>query len=188
MRRAYLPIPALSTRDQQRFHSLIDQRGPDECWPWLGRRNRRGYGSLHIGKVGYRASRLAYFLANGEDPKELGILHSCDNPPCVNPAHLSPGTQRENMQDAVRRGRMPRGENAPATYLVEAEVREIHALYATGEYSIAEVARMCGAHPGTVAGIVYARNWTHLGLPPLRGVRGAYKIGRPMFRRWGDRA
>jgi hypothetical protein len=73
----------------------------DGCWEWKG---CRSYGSISVeGKV-RRAPRVMWYLRHGSWPK-LDILHSCDNPPCVNPAHLSEGTKKENAQQAVERKR-----------------------------------------------------------------------------------
>jgi hypothetical protein len=98
----------------ERFWPKVDRRGPDECWPWLGATaGSHGYGAISVCTVGFgrklqRASRVSYVLANG--PLEVGMIvrHACDNPPCVNPAHLVSGTQYDNVQDMVERGRVHR--------------------------------------------------------------------------------
>lgn len=91
----------------ERFWEKVDKRGPDECWPWTGA-SGGGDGRGHIwgdGRI-VIASRLSVELATGQaPPEERNVLHSCDNPPCVNPRHLRIGTQAENVQDMVSRGR-----------------------------------------------------------------------------------
>lgn len=76
------------------------------CWEWRGMVESHGYGSIRLGKgKRMRAHRYSWSLYNGPIPKGLFVLHSCDYPRCVNPAHLRLGTQKENMQDRLRRNR-----------------------------------------------------------------------------------
>lgn len=83
------------------------------CWEWTGFKCSRGYGRMKVarasgeGRVSEGAHRVSWVLANGPIPDGSHILHSCDNPGCVNPAHLRPGTHAENMADAATRKRFP---------------------------------------------------------------------------------
>ena len=92
-----------------RFWSKVDRRGPDECWPWKGALIPNGYGSLGTVEVDGRvrtqvgAHRVSFFIANGYWPRM--VRHTCDNPPCVNPAHLLSGDAKSNAQDMLDRGR-----------------------------------------------------------------------------------
>lgn len=92
----------------ERLRERVDKRGPDECWPWIGAANREGgYGYLSTGGRGGRkvyAHRVAWELANGRPvPDGMVVRHSCDNPPCCNPAHLSIGTMLDNANDMLTR-------------------------------------------------------------------------------------
>lgn len=83
----------------------------DGCWAWTGGKWKTGYGFMQTPKYCkrkiVRATHVAWVTANGNAaiPDGLLVLHSCDNPPCVNPAHLRAGTQKENLADCVSRGR-----------------------------------------------------------------------------------
>lgn len=91
---------------EQRFWSNVDKRGPDECWPWTAHVNRKGYGRITADGRSRPAPQVAWSLANRcTFPVGLLACHSCDNPSCVNPAHIWPGTPSQNMLDAVRKGR-----------------------------------------------------------------------------------
>lgn len=89
-----------------RFWSWVDRRGPDECWEWRGTRHVRGYGHFSRDGRKFRAHRVAWELERGPIPEGMVVSHWCDNPPCVNPAHLMLTTQRINTIDAVNKGRI----------------------------------------------------------------------------------
>jgi hypothetical protein len=102
-------LPFLTAAVVERYWRRISMFGPDECWPWTGQTNNRGYGRLDIWTEGRHirllAHRVAVTLSAGSEIGEAVLMHSCDNPPCCNPAHLSRATQADNMQDALRKGR-----------------------------------------------------------------------------------
>lgn len=93
----------------QRFWRQVDcSRGLDGCWLWTGARDPNGYGRLGVGGRGtgtLLAHRVSLKLAGVELPDELCALHSCDNPPCVNPRHLRVGTRAENNREMFAKGR-----------------------------------------------------------------------------------
>ena len=93
----------------QRFWEKV-QKKSGGCWTWLGAKNNQGYGNFNVGGKFERAHRIAYCLSIGEVPAGLFVLHHCDNPSCVNPKHLFLGTQKDNMQDCLKKGRFPVGE------------------------------------------------------------------------------
>lgn len=142
---------------RRRFEAKVDRSGgPDACWPWRGARfeARGGYGQLTITRRGrvrqLRANRLALFF-DGRDPGRLGGLHSCDNPPCCNPAHLFVGDDAVNHTDKAAKGRVPR-----VLKIADAEVPKILARYASGE-TCASIARDYGVRGDHVNAICLGR-------------------------------
>jgi hypothetical protein len=108
-------LPALNRQQLDQFHSKILKGAADECWPWLGHKDKKGYGrwmyTVSLNKrVSIRPHRMALFLASGTQPVGLLACHRCDNPPCCNPAHLFFGTSQDNMTDAANKGRMASGD------------------------------------------------------------------------------
>jgi hypothetical protein len=98
--------------DEARFWAKVNKRGPNDCWPWKAGKDSNGYGTFSYTPVdghaiGARAHRWLIGHLRGEHlgPDEE-TCHTCDNPPCVNPAHLYIGTHTTNMQDAVARMRL----------------------------------------------------------------------------------
>jgi hypothetical protein len=96
----------LSHADEKiRFWRRVDTSA--DCWLWSGAVNSNGYGTLrrNDGSQVY-AHRLSYEIHNGGPLRDdLEVMHSCDRPSCVNPAHLSLATHAENMADAQAKGR-----------------------------------------------------------------------------------
>lgn len=100
----------ISEADERRFRLLIANGAPDECWPFMGHWNEKGYGRIRFrDKIRY-AHRLAWELTNGPIPDGMNVLHRCDYPACCNPAHLFLGTLLDNVADMIAKGRQSRGE------------------------------------------------------------------------------
>lgn len=105
---------------------------PDECWEWQGYRMPSGHGQIAKGngQPVTTTHRVAWESANGRPvPEGLLVRHTCDNPPCCNPAHLLVGTDADNRRDAMERGRLPKSETHPSTVLSENDVRAIRRRY-----------------------------------------------------------
>jgi len=120
------------------------------CWEWTAGRNHKGYGTLKVAGKDLRAHRVAYEVWVGPIPEGMHVLHVCDNPPCINPAHLWVGTNKDNAddRDAKGRQRVLRGEENGFSKLTWENVQEIRDLY--GDHSQAELARMYGVSPRTI--------------------------------------
>lgn len=163
-----------------RFWEKVDRSG--ECWIWTASRNPDGYGKINSGgRHGptLRAHRVSYELAYGPIPEGLDVCHRCDNPPCVNPAHLFVGTPLDNMQDAVQKGhvhngdrhythREPsltvRGEQKGTAKLTNEQVREIRHQAHQG-FPQRAIAKQFGVQESTISMIVRRRLWKHLDPP-----------------------
>ncbi len=86
-----------------RFWSKVNKT--DNCWNWLACKTKDGYGRIFIKDKVLLAHRVSWAIHDGQIPKGLQVLHRCDNPSCVNPAHLFLGTVSDNMRDSVAKGR-----------------------------------------------------------------------------------
>lgn len=179
-----------------RFWSKVDKDGPvpehmpqlGRCWTWTAARDKRtGYGSFNLGPKTTAAHRVSWNIHNGELPPDRPcVLHHCDTPPCVNPAHLWIGTQLDNIADRERKRRtgcgkgqghgsvtkpwrLARGSKTPTSKLTEEKVFELRLRYAAGESCVA-LAREIGFSRQGLRPVLQGRSWTHVPMP--QGDRG----------------
>lgn len=138
-----------------------------ECVQAEGRLDKDGYGKRKVAGRTYRAHRLAYCEANGiqiEEIDGLCVMHECDNPSCVNPKHLSVGSNLENVRDMVSKDRQSRGEDCGNAKLTEEEVLSIRQEYQ--RYSRDRCAKVFAERYGVsrraIAAIVCGKTWVHL--------------------------
>jgi HNH endonuclease len=90
----------------ERFAALVTMADNHECWTWLGAKLHDGRGCIwHDGRM-ITAPRAALLVSGVDVPPEMFVCHHCDNPNCVNPAHLFVGTHTDNMRDASAKGRL----------------------------------------------------------------------------------
>lgn len=113
-------------------------RRTSRCWLWLGGPDPStlAYGQLRLNGRVQLAHRVAFAIEQGVVPAGAVVMHSCDNPRCVRPSHLTCGSQRENVLQSHARGRaasLPKGELNPAAKLTSEKVRELRRRYAAGE-------------------------------------------------------
>lgn len=80
----------------------VDENG---CWNWNLKKDRCGYGRFKINLRSLGAHKVSYVFHCGDVGDGFVVMHSCDNPACINPEHLSIGTQKENVQDSIDKGR-----------------------------------------------------------------------------------
>lgn len=145
-----------------RFWSKVRINETTECWDWKGcMRSKEGYGLFSIGRKDLSAPRFAYETFYGPIPKGLNILHSCDNRRCVNPNHLSPGTQSQNLKDCVLRGRHvpPKGERNGMSLLTYEKVSAIRSEYSGAWGSMTRLSEKFGVSVPTVHAIINNKRW-----------------------------
>jgi len=164
--RAYRPNGATTPIEQQplaqRFWRKVAQV-EGGCWEWQGMRNQHGYGRFNTraedGVIRPRvASRVSYELAWGPIPEGAEVRHRCDNPPCVNPAHLVLGTHGDNMRDMRQRRRSASGEEHSQARLTWTAVRKIRSALAVGS-SRRSLAAEYGVSAATVDKVANNETW-----------------------------
>lgn len=147
----------------QRFWEKVDVRGEDDCWIWMASRDSCNYGMFYPKEYpnGIKASRYSWKIHNGEIPKGIYVCHTCDNPPCVNPKHLFLGTQKDNMQDMVQKGRIydRHGERNSKAKLTEYDVRRVKQLRDNGK-TYKGIAEELGVSEGCINHILNGRHWS----------------------------
>jgi len=103
------------------------------CWNWIGNPRENGYCRSTFNRICEYVHRMSYKAFVGVIPDGLDIMHKCDNRRCCNPQHLIPGTRKQNMEDAVAKGRQAKGFMLPQTKLSGNDINEIVRRAASGE-------------------------------------------------------
>ena len=158
----------IAPSQEERFLAHVERGSSSECWVWTGP-TFKGYGSFSIQRAPGQqttigAHRWAYNHWVSPIPEGFIVCHRCDNPPCVNPAHLFVGTHRDNAIDRERKGRGAalRGSQRSQAVLTEEIVMQIWALYVPGRYAAKRIAQQLGLKQGTVQGVLSGYTWAHL--------------------------
>lgn len=125
-----------------------------------------GYGKMGFNGKKHVVHRLAYEFKVGPIPPGMDILHKCDNTICVNPAHLFPGTARDNIRDAINKGRWrpSRGEKNGSAKLKTDDVYTIR----RSTMKVVELAKRFGVTTGAIYHIKSRFTWRHLPPGPSR--------------------
>lgn len=138
-----------------------------DCIIWAKAKNEKGYGRmLYKGKLRY-AHRVHYCIANNVDIESidgLQVRHSCDNPSCINPDHLSIGTSHDNHMDMKNRGRSTAGEKHGCVKITEQQAIEIKERYKAycKTNGMRALAREFGISEDQILNIASGRRWGHL--------------------------
>lgn len=113
---------------RERFFSKVERS--DGCWLWKAGLSKTGYGAFGYNNKVIKAHRFSYCLHNNcslESITGLVIRHSCHTPACINPSHLSIGTQAENINDTLSAGRIPRGNIHWNNKISDDDIKKIRA-------------------------------------------------------------
>jgi hypothetical protein len=127
------------------------------CTEWTGGRTSDGYGVKRDPR-GTRIHRLAWMDVHGEIPSGMEVLHACDNPPCYRIEHLFLGTQADNIDDMVAKGRNNVGERNGRARLTEQAVRDLRA----GKITPTEAAAMFDCTPTSARYAKRGASWKKL--------------------------
>lgn len=147
-----------------RFWKKVEVRTKNQCWPWLGAKERFGHGRFKLNtKSAVYAHRLSYEIENGPIPDGACVCHSCDNPSCVNPNHLWLGTRGDNNRDRATKGRSydNRGENHNQAILNNNSVKSIRKRFLDGEAQTA-LAKEYGVSIAAINMICKHKTWKHI--------------------------
>jgi len=146
--------------DAQDFWKNVDVRTDSECWEWGGGFKRKGgYGAYRS----HAAHRVSAAITFGRVPRGMTVRHSCDNPPCVNPAHLSFGTQAENVRDREERHRRkpPRGDSNGNSVIRDSDVAKIVEYAMAGE-SQSSIGKRFGVTRHAIGRILRGQSYQHI--------------------------
>jgi hypothetical protein len=133
---------------EERFWSKVTKGDSNECWHWLAGKTSNGYGTFKYNGKTVNAHKFAYQITHGVCvPSRFHVCHSCDNPSCVNPNHLEPGTPKRNVQGMIESGHQYKGGSKPK--LNEVQTLEVM-FYSDLGIKHSNIARFMGIRGSTV--------------------------------------
>ena len=153
---------------EERFWRHVDKTG--ECWLWTAHtKSGKGYGRLGAGGKGGKylcAHRVSYELHNGPIHDGGVVMHTCDNPSCVNPAHLKLGTTAENIQDAYDKGRkVSPFKKGAAHHNATLDDEKVRLIRQNPNIKISQFARLLGVSVSNISAIRRGETWKHVTVP-----------------------
>ncbi len=173
---ALQPVVNLSTKDLMRFWEKVEKLGTEAgCWLWTSAIHDRGYGMFGMKGRAVRVHRIMWEITFGPIPEGIWVLHRCDTRCCCNPSHLFLGTNQDNVDDMMRKGRhrspdpkmhsdilrekAARGENHRDAKFTEEEVKAIVARYRQGGISQRALGQIHGADHTTIGDMIRGSSW-----------------------------
>lgn len=153
-----MPRGAKKQDPVKRFLKFVVKDLTTGCWWWIGCKSPKGYGRFqwHTNQS-MQATHVAFILFIGPIPSGCDILHTCDNPSCVNPEHLFPGTNIDNVADRQTKSRTAKGEKKPNAIIKESFIP----LILKDPRTLREIAKTYGVTYTTILRIKNGTNWKH---------------------------
>lgn len=149
---------------KERFWKKVEKTS--SCWLWLGGLYYNGYGQFFKNPNKITAHRFAYEDIFGNIDKNLVVCHKCDNRKCVNPKHLFLGTQKDNIQDMIQKGRKvnanKKGINNGRALIDDDIVRQIRSIYKTKKISQLKLAKLFNISETQIKRIIDKQSWKHV--------------------------
>lgn len=142
-----------------KFWAKVQVQSGNACWPWGGAPDKDGYGQIWDGPAGKmkRAHKISAEIHHGPAHGRI-VMHSCDNPSCCNPNHLSYGTNADNVADKISKNRHAKGERQGHSKLTEAQVAAIRSRADEGYRKLCDEFQLA---PSTVYRIWHGQAWQH---------------------------
>ena len=153
---------------RRRFAEKVCQRGPDECWYWLGCQ-RNGYGAIKHEKKVLGAHVVSVILDGRTIPPGMIVTHSCDIRTCVNPRHLVVGTPQDNAQEMFDRNicKPPRGELHMGAVLTDRIVVLIRSLRIVHGIGARRISKLLDVNENTIKSVLDGDAWKHVVQPDM---------------------
>lgn len=141
-----------------RFNKKICVDNKTQCWNWVAGTGRDGYGAFNLNSKTIHAHRVAWVIKFGFIPKNICVLHRCDNKKCVNPGHLFLGSRADNMMDKVKKNRQSKGIETSLAKLTEDAVVKIRLDRRTNK----QIGKEYKVHRSTIGKIKNRTRWKHV--------------------------